>query len=265
MTTHRYGDFGIAIRFDDNQAIVDVRGELDMLTAPTLHALISALCEQGHHEVVVDLSALAFMDASGLRVIADIATNLGKSNGSLTLRAASVQARRVIDATSVRSMVRHELSDPKVVALGAEQRSGDHSRAVDSTPAALSADIGRVGSRPTEAVVDAALRLVHALSFRSTATRQVLTERPLIAHRGGGVNACRCRGCPTASDASELRKLGRRARRGAPGEAFEKHPRRRPRQRAHWAPGVSCAGACRRRCAHGRSRTARSRRGGRDR
>ena len=48
--------------------------------------------------------------------------------------------------------------------LGAEQLPDDHSGAVVTLPPDLSADLARVGSKPNDAVIDAALRLVTALA-----------------------------------------------------------------------------------------------------
>ncbi|MCW3027842.1 MAG: hypothetical protein JWN81_1053 [Solirubrobacterales bacterium] len=44
-------------------------GELDMVSSADLEAAISLLCKEGTSRLVLDLSALAFMDLMGLRMV----------------------------------------------------------------------------------------------------------------------------------------------------------------------------------------------------
>jgi anti-anti-sigma factor len=60
--------FSISISDRDGRAVVVIRGELDLATAPDLDAALQELAEAGK-DVVVDLRELAFMDSTGLRVI----------------------------------------------------------------------------------------------------------------------------------------------------------------------------------------------------
>ena len=164
VTAQLHEDFGIDVRFDGGQAVVGVRGDVDMVTAPTLGALVGALVDQHQRHVVLDLAALTFMDASGLHVIADTSSRLTRSAGTLTVRAAPAQTLRILEITGVCDLVVLEASGPNVTTLGAEQRSGDRSFRVDSKPADLSADLVAVNSRANNEVIDAALRLVTSLA-----------------------------------------------------------------------------------------------------
>jgi hypothetical protein len=82
----------------------------------------------------------------------------------LTLRAVSPQTRRILDITGLTGRIRLEASDPRVAVLGAEERSDDRSLAVSSSRADLPADLTRVGSKPNNVTIDAALRLVTLLA-----------------------------------------------------------------------------------------------------
>ena len=165
MTARRFGDFGLAIDFDVDHAILGVRGDVDLLTSPTLGAVVDALVDQGHDDVVLDLAALAFMDASGLGIIASTAVRLRTSGGVLTLRSPPAQTRRILDITGMTELLHIEPSDPKLAALGPEQHPDDLSPVVDAWPADLVADLARVAAMPaSNDVVDAALRLVTALA-----------------------------------------------------------------------------------------------------
>ena len=52
----------------NGRAVVVLRGELDLATAPDLHTALTELQEAGQ-DVAVDLRELAFMDSTGLRAL----------------------------------------------------------------------------------------------------------------------------------------------------------------------------------------------------
>ena len=60
--------FSISISDRDGRAVVVIRGELDLATAPELEAAIQGRLDDGQ-DVVVDLRELDFMDSTGLRVL----------------------------------------------------------------------------------------------------------------------------------------------------------------------------------------------------
>jgi anti-sigma B factor antagonist len=60
--------FSISISERDGRAIVVIRGELDLATAPDLEAALMERLDAGQ-DVVVDLRELAFLDSTGLRVL----------------------------------------------------------------------------------------------------------------------------------------------------------------------------------------------------
>jgi anti-anti-sigma factor len=60
--------FSISISDRDGRAVVVIRGELDLATAPDLDAALTERLEAGQ-DVVIDLRELAFMDSTGLRVL----------------------------------------------------------------------------------------------------------------------------------------------------------------------------------------------------
>ena len=57
-------------RIERGVAIVTLRGELDMAGAPELEKALAALEDEPDvHAIALDLSALEFMDSSGLRAV----------------------------------------------------------------------------------------------------------------------------------------------------------------------------------------------------
>lgn len=111
--------FGVAVSYVDGRAVVAVRGEVDMVTAPGLGGIVDAVIDAGHPDVVLDLGGLEFMDAAGLRVIAGAAGRLRPLGGGLTLRSASAMVRRILDITALTDMVCLEpsgIAEPSEVA-----------------------------------------------------------------------------------------------------------------------------------------------------
>src|SRR5215208_108106 len=60
--------FSISVSDTDGRAVVGVRGELDLATAPELETVLLERLDAGD-DVVLDLRELEFMDSSGLRVL----------------------------------------------------------------------------------------------------------------------------------------------------------------------------------------------------
>lgn len=54
---------------DEGHHRLGLRGELDILAAPELEALIRGLCATGMTRMTLDLSETTFIDSSGLRAI----------------------------------------------------------------------------------------------------------------------------------------------------------------------------------------------------
>jgi anti-anti-sigma factor len=156
-------EFAVEIRISDLSAVLEVRGEIDVRTAPDLGSILDAVVER-HQLVVLDLGELGFMDAAGLRVIAQGAMQLRRSGGELAIRSPSKMIVRMLEFTGMASSLRIEgaASDPD--RLPAQQpfdfpvrsvTEGERSAAESRTITAIPADAD---------VIDSALRLVVALT-----------------------------------------------------------------------------------------------------
>ncbi|CAN5289579.1 hypothetical protein BH23ACT9_BH23ACT9_06370 [soil metagenome] len=150
MTGTDWRGFGMDVEFDGPEVVVSVRGEVDLLTASTMGALLDALVGQGHQHVTVDLSRLAFMDAAGLEVIVDIAGRLARSEGALVVRSAPALTRRIIQIAGVADRL---MLTPPAAPPSSSNAQGLHG------------DLASVRSRRADTeVLDAALRLVAVLT-----------------------------------------------------------------------------------------------------
>jgi anti-anti-sigma factor len=97
----RADGFSVSVLVDAAETVLRLRGELDCLSSPYLRSVLDNSIDAGHSEVVLDLTALAFMDAAGLSVIAHAADRLEMVGGTLAIRAPSDLIRRMLDITGM--------------------------------------------------------------------------------------------------------------------------------------------------------------------
>ena len=76
---------------------VAVIGELDIATVPRFSARMGELARRGHlREVVMDLSGLTFVDASGLRALVELRSRLEQQHAGLVLDGVPPQMGRLL-------------------------------------------------------------------------------------------------------------------------------------------------------------------------
>lgn len=164
VTVDVFGQFGASLTVESHRAVLGVRGEVDLATAPTLRGLVGVLIDQGSTRIVLDLANVTFLDASGLGVLSGASARLARLGGRLTLRSVSRTVQRTLDLTGVAALVDIESVEHASGPLGAEERQGHvglESGRTESSAVALS----RFGALPaSNDTVDAALRLVVALA-----------------------------------------------------------------------------------------------------
>ena len=83
------------------QAVVTVRGELDLFTAPRLHEALEEAGELGARRLVVDLARVSFIDSSALGVLIAVGRKLRAAEGSLDLVCQDDHVRRVLELTGL--------------------------------------------------------------------------------------------------------------------------------------------------------------------
>jgi anti-anti-sigma factor len=80
---------------DAGRIRVQLRGELDLATAPLLTERLGRLRER-RERVLLDLDQLAFIDMSGLRAVLAAVENASSDGWALALTSGSAQVRRLI-------------------------------------------------------------------------------------------------------------------------------------------------------------------------
>ena len=91
------------------EVVVRVEGEVDMNTAPALWELLGqALGTNGADPVVLDLSAMSFIDSQGIKTLLRAYRRAQHQADRLVLRSPQPQARKVLEITGLDKVLRIE-------------------------------------------------------------------------------------------------------------------------------------------------------------
>ena len=78
-------ELGIDVRRLDSFAVVDVKGEVDVYTAPKLREQLIELVSEGSYDIVVNLEGVDFLDSTGLGVLVGALKRVKAHEGGLAL------------------------------------------------------------------------------------------------------------------------------------------------------------------------------------
>lgn len=81
--------------------IVDVKGEVDLYTAPRLKTLLTDITAGGRSNIAVDFAGVEFMDSTGLGVLISGLKRCREAGGSLALVAPTGPVRKVLSITGL--------------------------------------------------------------------------------------------------------------------------------------------------------------------
>ncbi len=82
-------------------AVLAVRGEIDVATAPEFHASLSDLIAEGPEVVMVDLRAVSFIDSTGLGVLVGAEKEMREGGRDLRLVVTQPQITRLLSLTGL--------------------------------------------------------------------------------------------------------------------------------------------------------------------
>jgi anti-sigma B factor antagonist len=133
-------DVDVSIREVGGQAVIVLRGELDLAATPgTASHLIAAVAACGP-SVIVDLAALESLGYGGLGVLVRVLKWTREGGGEMSLAAPQQQVRRVLDVTG--------LIDIFPVFPSVEQAQSSARRSLARPPAALRPSRAATAIRP---------------------------------------------------------------------------------------------------------------------
>jgi len=94
-------ELSLTSRMSQGWTIIDVAGELDLNTAPTLREEIDRAVEGGATRVAVGMSEVTFMDSTGLGMLVTALKHLQEREGQLALVAIDGSPRKVLSITGL--------------------------------------------------------------------------------------------------------------------------------------------------------------------
>lgn len=89
----------LATQQQGNVQIISVAGALDASTSEDFKVYVNGLIERDHDHLVVDLSAIPFMDSSGLGALVSLFKRVRARGGDLKLAAANDTVHKVFTLT----------------------------------------------------------------------------------------------------------------------------------------------------------------------
>jgi anti-sigma B factor antagonist len=78
-------DLSLETRQVNGHTVVAVGGEIDVYTAPKLRDKITELVNAGHHELIIDMEKVDFLDSTGLGVLVGGLKKIRAQDGSMSL------------------------------------------------------------------------------------------------------------------------------------------------------------------------------------
>jgi anti-sigma B factor antagonist len=97
------------VALDHTVAIVTVAGEVDLATVAELRSTLNRVMTAPRQEVVVDLAAVDFIDASGVGVLVGAAAAAARAGVKFRLKAPSPSVKRVLDLARLDGSLATEL------------------------------------------------------------------------------------------------------------------------------------------------------------
>lgn len=102
-------------RVGEHAAVLRIRGEVDLYTTPHLKDEIRALIEAGVQHLVVDLSAVEYLDSTALGALVGALKRLRERDGDLRLASPPPRIHKLLEITRLLKVF--EVSDSVAQAL----------------------------------------------------------------------------------------------------------------------------------------------------
>jgi serine/threonine-protein kinase len=135
--------WGIGVQYRDKYAVVSLSGHLDDSFDREITRKLARIVERGIAGIVVDLSALAYMNSRGVSAFVAIMDEVREKGGDVKLAGAKPQAMLVLERLGITLIIQHLPSVDKALAAF-------HSSPTPQTPA--SADSEPLVDLPTEGI-----------------------------------------------------------------------------------------------------------------
>ena len=95
----------ISTKLVNSIPVIDLRGELDIYTAPRLKGVLSDLVSQGNYQLLVNVAQVEMVDSAGLGVIIGGLKRCRERNGSLVLIAPAGRVLQSLEITRLNKIL----------------------------------------------------------------------------------------------------------------------------------------------------------------
>ncbi|MFL5852747.1 MAG: STAS domain-containing protein [Solirubrobacteraceae bacterium] len=86
---------------DDRTAVLSVRGEIHLATAPDFSEGLNQVIAEGRTAVVVDLTEVGFIDSTGLSVLLNALRRITRAGGTLVIVCTNPTVLRLFEVTKM--------------------------------------------------------------------------------------------------------------------------------------------------------------------
>ena len=90
-----------SVRREADAAIIELTGELDLGSVDELREVALDTISTGQPNLTLDLSAVTFIDSTGIGTIVGLANHARERNGTVTILNPSPQATRVVEMSGI--------------------------------------------------------------------------------------------------------------------------------------------------------------------
>jgi anti-sigma B factor antagonist len=111
-------DLSLSENTIDSQVIVEVRGEVDVHSAPQLRDRLTQVIDGGNKSVVVDLTRLAFIDSTGLGALVAALNHAKSTDAALRVVCSSERLLKLFRITGLHEVFSIFPTVPQAVAAG---------------------------------------------------------------------------------------------------------------------------------------------------
>jgi anti-sigma B factor antagonist len=85
-------------------SIVDVEGEIDVLTSPRLKTALAGIVDAGSSTIVINLQRVQYMDSTGLGVIVSAMKRIREKDGTIVLTGLGPHLTKIFEITGLRKV-----------------------------------------------------------------------------------------------------------------------------------------------------------------
>src|ERR671919_3070079 len=94
-------ELGLDVYRLGSHSVVEVKGEIDVYTAPKLREKLIELVSEGTYDVIVDLEKVDFLDSTGLGVLVGALKRVKAHDGSLSLVCTQDKILKILKITGL--------------------------------------------------------------------------------------------------------------------------------------------------------------------